>query len=228
MIETFDKPGHQVHVHAADELTVFLGESVERAVAELDAISIAVRLEPLLGQDLLGCDAQRGQRPPSPQSLAHLAAHRLSRSTGSVAQRLSNRDAMALRILDGSGQEAPDQLVATCGKADGELAIRPAIALGRAAGAWTASPGATRVIRLQQAVGDELVEVELGGMHGDADTDRRLLPADRTGLGQDEAIEPASKRLRQRCHALDLVGEPFQVSLFHPLVILTDSLIDER
>src|SRR5205807_4231245 len=105
---------------------------------------------------------------------------------------------------DRSGQEPPGQLVLAWREADRELARRASVELGGPARSGSAAAGWAGVGHFEQAVLDELVEMELGHVAGHARAFGRLVAVDRGRLGDHVAVQGAPDWLAQRGDAGDL------------------------
>jgi hypothetical protein len=84
---------------------------------------------------------------------------------------------------------------------------RAPVDLGGPPGARAAAAGRPAVLDVEQPVGHEPVEVELGDVVRDADARRRLFPADRPVLGDDVAVQLPADRLAERRDAGDVGRE---------------------
>jgi hypothetical protein len=89
------------------------------------------------------------------------------------------------------------ELIAARGEADRHLALGPTVDLGRPARPWPTSSWWAAVADVEEPVPDQLVQMELGHVQGDAGAGRRLFAAHRIGLGHHEAVQIASRRLGQ-------------------------------
>ena len=98
---------------------------------------------------------------------------------------------------DSLGQDLGDDLVLARRKGDGELAVGSAVALGGASGPGSGASGQPNVVGLEQSLGLQPVEVELGLVPGNADCSRGLIAAYRFALGADVLIQLAAHRIRQ-------------------------------
>jgi len=96
------------------------------------------------------------------------------------------------------------QLVTSLRQRHGELPRRAPVELGRPARARSLAPGAPRELDLEQAIVDELVQVELGLVPRYPDPRGRLVAANRRALIEHVEVEGAPGRLGQ-------AGEPRQI-----------------
>ena len=83
----------------------------------------------------------------------------------------------------------------------------PSVQLGGTAGAWAAPTGQAAVGRLEQALPDQLVEMEGGEGARDAQRPRRLVPAHVTTPARDVTIKTPPDRFVQRRDGCDLALE---------------------
>ena len=88
------------------------------------------------------------------------------------------------------------------------------VQLGRASRAGAPPPGQPPELGVEQALLDQLVQVELGGVAGQPGACRGLVPADRLGLRDDVEVQLPPRRLGERADAADLRGEVVHPS--HP------------
>jgi hypothetical protein len=117
---------------------------------------------------------------------------------GGVPERGHHVGAGAGGIVDGAGHQLSGQRVVALRHADGHLLRGAAVELGRPPGARTGPAGEAPELRREQSLVDELVEMELGCVPGHADPVRRLVPADRSGLRHDEAVQSPPNGLGER------------------------------
>ena len=139
-MQTIEEPGQQLEVHPADEVGVLLDESVERTVRQDETRAIAAGLVSTLDEHARGGSEQVRRRRPRTGDPSGSVAERASGAPRRPAEREADRDALALRIGDGSGQQPSGQLVVTLGQADGQLACRATVQLGGPTGAGPATP----------------------------------------------------------------------------------------
>ena len=135
MVQTVEQPGQQIEVHPADEVGVLLGECVERTVRQDETRAIDAGLVSTVDEHAHGGSEQVRRCRPRTGDPAGSVAERVSSAPRRPAERAADRDALAFRIGDGSGQQPPGQLVVTLGQADGQLAGRATVQLGGPTGA---------------------------------------------------------------------------------------------
>ena len=141
---------------------------------------------------------------------------------GRALHRLENRDPVAGGVLDGAGQDLPGQVVVPWGQRDRHLAARAPVQLRRSPRARAAAPGQPPVLGVEQPVGDQLVQVELGGVAGQARARGGLVPTHRLGLRDHVEVQRPPRRLGQRANPADLRRE-----VVHPSHhLLKDTIID--
>src|SRR3954471_13008806 len=125
---------------------------------------------------------------------------------GDRLQRLAEGAVGELSVRDSAGEELPGQVVAALRQADFEVTLGASVELGGPPGARAAATFRPSVLRLEEAVLHEAVEVELGDMVGDADASCGLVPAHRRTLRDHEAVQGAP-------HWSPEAGEPVEPSV---------------
>jgi hypothetical protein len=199
--EAFDER----EVHPAHELGLLVGQRVERAVGEGDVVAGGAGFVALSTQrvdDAFDDLALRRLPTRSYVSGAEVAAG----FSGDAVQCLADGAVGTLGVRDGASQELSGQVVAALGQADFQITVGASVELGGAPGARTAATLWPSVLRFEEAVLDESVEVELGDMVGDADSGGGLVAADRRTLSDDEAVQGAPHRYTE-------TGEPVEPSV---------------
>ena len=108
------------------------------------------------------------------------------------------------------------------GQRDRHLAARTPVQLRRSPRARATAPGQPPVPGVEQPVGNQLVQVELGGVAGQARALGGLVPTHRLGLRDHIEIQRPPRRLGQRADPADLRGEV----VHPPHHLLKDTIID--
>lgn len=201
-------------VHAAHHLSLLGGERVKWAVGERDDVVGLAWLEAMLTEGFH--DGVGGYPLTGPTAGCHNgAAEILTRLTGNGVQHLSDGLPGLFCPGDGVGEDATSQVVAALRKADFEFGFAPAVHLCGPPSARTAAAFWSAVVGLDQTIGDETIQVELGDMVWDTNPRRRLLSADRLSLGDHEAIEGAAHRFSQTGQAVE-AGVEISIHVFLP------------
>src|SRR5205085_9503628 len=90
---------------------------------------------------------------------------------------------------------------------DGELRRRTAVELRGTSGTGTRTSGEAPELHVEQAFGDEPVQVELRGVHREVERRRRLLATDRVRLCDDVEVQGTPRRFGKGRDA----GDPVQM-----------------
>jgi hypothetical protein len=210
--EGLEESGHELDVHGAYQITVLLGDSAKRAVAERDNTVFEMRLVPMGGKH----PGQAFEKLPTRKAPPDLC---LSSDGTPVVVRhrgegLGGSQVVIAGIEQCLGEERCHDVVVALGDAEGDLLRGAAIELGGPAGPGAASPRRTAVLDLEQTQLGQLVEVESRHRPGHAHRSRCRLPADRGPLGSHVQVQPAPQGLGQGGQ-----GGKFVISVVHSPIL---------
>lgn len=190
--------GDVVKVETANELCLLGRCSVERAVAKNDMPAVVRRLVPSgdKGPDKVAVGGTPWRLVTGSERHAFVIGNPACRSDGRL---------VGTRGLDDrGGQDSAEQIVMAWGQCDGDFTVRSSVVLGRTARPGAGATGELVELDLEQAVVDQLLEVELRGVYSNAGQFCCLFATEcPTGL-REELVEVSARRLGECCDALDV------------------------
>ena len=179
----------QIVVHATHEVALFLDERIERAIGEPDVGAVDAGLVALLAEH----DERDVENSPPARSFAGEVPHSIAEATsscrGEPGEGVGHVCAGADCLVDRAGEEPGGEVIAAGRETHGQLTVRSPVQLRRSSGAGSPALRQAAVLRRQQPVGNEPVEVK--GGYGPAHSRRRggLILADRSVPADDESVQ---------------------------------------
>ena len=184
--------GQQVAVHAANEVTLFVDERVERAVGEPDVGAVGAGLVALIAEHHDSGVEQRPAARSLPGDLLHSFAEPASLCRGDPGEGFGDRRAVTDRLVDRGGKEPGGEVIVAGRETDGQLTLGSPIQLRRSSGAGSPTLREAAVLRRQQPVGDKAVEVEGGDGTGHPHRRGGFILANRPVPADDEPVQPTA------------------------------------
>ena len=196
-------------VHVAHEIAVPLCQGMKGAVDHGDDSPRHAWLVSVAGEQSDEAFHERGPCLVGRSLLrrrAEVAGDTVAVRPGDVGEHALDATAVA-RLLHRSSEKLGSELVAALGHADGDLACRPAIPLGRSTRARSAAPGRAAVANLEQIGVHQLVEVERGNRARHAERSGDTVAAQLAiRRGSDVLVDAPAKWLVQRGQRGQRVG----------------------
>ena len=222
--DAFEHPAQEVEVHPTDELTLFLGEPMERAVRQGDLLGcadqglVALLLED--GDDLgavIGLACRLGGR-------AYVLADPAAGGMRDGSEAVTHRCTRAGRLGDRAREQRSGEVVVAIGYGRDHLVACGSVQLGRPSGTWPGASADPLERHLDDTGVRELVEVER--RHRTRNPERRggVVTSRPSGCVGEQSMELAAERLVQRGDG----GDPaVEIRVRIHTTILKQSVLDE-